>query len=154
MLKANLTRSTAMTTTIRWIALALLLSLSAFAPAQAQGLPITSPGPDAAQLIGSPGFPGSDLYEVSFIAIDGQTIVGDRDWLWIEPGRYEITVRMKVINPQGLRFRRPERQMTEGYNKIEIVAEAGKTYHILGRFDESNRPATYSTILHRVFDTP
>lgn len=124
------------------------------AAAPAHALPLTSPGPDAAQLIGSPGFPGSDLYEVSFIAIDGQTLVGDRDWLWIEPGRYEITVRMKVINPQGLGFRRPERRPTEGYNKIEIVAEAGKTYHILGQYDDSSRPATYSTILHQVTDTP
>lgn len=131
------------------IAAGLLLAAS---PSHA--LPLTDPGPDAAQLVGSPGFPGSDLYEVGFIAIDGQTIVGDRDWLWIEPGTYEITVRMKVINPQGLGFRRPERRMTEGYNKIEITAEAGKTYHILGRYDDSNRPATYSTILHEVRDTP
>ena len=136
------------------ILIALLVSGLLLAAAPAQALPLTDPGPDAAQLIGSPGFPGSDLYEVSFIAIDGQTIVGDRDWLWIEPGTYEITVRMKVINPQGLSFRRPERRMTEGYNKIEIDAEAGKTYHILGQYDDSNRPATYSTILHEVTDTP
>ncbi len=133
---------------------ALLVLLLTVATVPSHALPLTDPGPDAAQLVGSPGFPGSDLYEVSFVAIDGQTIVGDRDWLWIEPGRYEITVRMKVINPQGLSFRRPERRMTDGYNKIEVVAEAGKTYHILGRYDDSNRPATYSTILHRVFDTP
>lgn len=132
----------------------LLASLVLFAALPAQALPLTEPGPDAAQLIGSPGFPGSDLYEVSFIAIDGQTLVGDRDWLWIEPGTYEITVRMKVINPQGLGFRRPERRRTEGYNTIEIIAEAGKTYHILGQYDDSKRPATYSTILHEVKDTP
>lgn len=124
------------------------------AAAPVRALPLSQPGPDAAQLVGSPGFPGSDLYEVSFIAIDGQTIVGDRDWLWIEPGTYEITVRMKVRDPQGLGFRRPERRPTEGYNKIEITAEAGMTYHILGRYDDSNRPASYSTFLYREFETP
>lgn len=133
-------------------AAAFVLALTASSAAQA--LPLTQPGPQAAQLIGSPGYPGSDLYEVSFIAIDGQTLVGDRDWLWIEPGTYEITVRMKVINPQGLGFRRPERRRTEGYNTIEIVAEAGKTYHILGQYDDSNRPATYATVLHEVTDSP
>jgi hypothetical protein len=132
----------------------LLAGLVLFASLPAHALPLTQPGPDAAQLIGSPGFPGSDLYEVSFIEIDGQPIVGDRDWLWIEPGTYEIKVRMKVINPQGLGFRRPELRRTEGYNTIEIVAEAGKTYHILGQYDDSNRPATYSTILYEVKDTP
>lgn len=133
---------------------AALAGLALFAVLPAHALPLTDPGTDAAQLVGSPGFPGSDLYEVSFIAIDGQTIVGDRDWLWIEPGTYTITVRMKVINPQGLGFRRPERRRTEGYNTIEIVAEAGRTYHILGKYDDTNRPATYSTILHEVTDTP
>ncbi|NKI35208.1 hypothetical protein HFP89_08515 [Wenzhouxiangella sp. XN79A] len=144
------TATTKLTTTLT----ALLAGAMLLAQAPVQALPLTDPGPDAAQLIGSPGFPGSDLYEVSFIAIDGQMIVGDRDWLWIEPGSYEITVRMKVIDPQGLGFRRPERRETEGYNTIEIDAEAGRTYHILGRYDASNRPATYSTILHEVTDTP
>lgn len=116
-------------------------------------LPLTQPGPDAAQLVGRPGKPGSDLYRVQFIAIDGRTIVGDREILWVEPGKYEITVRAIIKRPGGLSFKQPNYRPEDDYNKIELVVEAGKDYHILAKYDRSERSrVNYNTVLYKVED--
>lgn len=124
------------------------------AAAPAQALPLTRPGPDAAQIVGFPGYPANELYEVTFIMIDGRNIVGDRDVLWLEPGRYEITVRSKVRRPPGLDWRNPRSRRDTDYNTIELVVEAGKSYHILQQYVDDREPTKYLTVLHRVYDTP
>lgn len=137
----------------RWIRTAVLASML-LACASAQALPLTQPGPDAAQLVGFPGYPANDLYEVTFIMIDGQNIVGDRDVLWIEPGRYRVTVRSRVRRPPGMSWRNPRQRRDTDYNTIEIVAEAGKTYQILQQYIDDREPTRYITVLHRIQDTP
>jgi hypothetical protein len=137
-----------------WIRTAVLGSLLVLLCTTAQALPLTRPGPDAAQLVGFPGYPANELYEVTFIMIDGQNLVGDRDVLWLEPGRYEVTVRSKVRRPPGLSWRNPRLRRDTDYNTIEIVAEAGKTYQILQQYIDDREPTRYITVLHRVYDTP
>ena len=144
-----------MTSRIRTLTRTALLGLLlAFVAVPVQALPLTRPGPEAAQLVGFPGYPANELYEVTFIMIDGQNIVGDRDVLWLEPGRYEITVRSKVRRPPGLDWRNPRSRRDTDYNTIELVVEAGKSYHILQRYEDDREPTRYMTVLHRVFDTP
>lgn len=144
-----------MNTCLKPIARSLLLAVFALlATAPAHALPLTRPGPDAAQLVGFPGYPANELYEVTFIMIDGQNIVGDRDVLWLEPGRYEVTVRAKVDRPPGLDWRNPRSRRDTDYNTIELVVEAGKTYQILQQYDDDREPTRYITVLHRIYDTP
>lgn len=126
----------------------------AWAGTSAHALPLTQPGSDAAQLVGFPGYPANELYEVTFIMIDGRNIVGDRDVLWIEPGRYQVTVRSKVRRPPGLDWRNPRQRRDTDYNTIELVVEAGKTYQILQQYVDDREPTRYITVLHRVYDTP
>ncbi len=128
----------------------LILMLAAAPQVQAQSLPFASSGPDAALITGRLGKPGSDLYAVQFIEIDGRNIAGDRDYIWLKPGRYTIKVRMLVSNPPGLNFRRPEQKYVDDYNVIELDLEAGKSYRILGQYDEKRTHAPYQTILYRV----
>ena len=136
---------------VRTLLTALALVLSG---ASAHALPLTQPGPDAAQLVGFPGYPANELYEVTFIMIDGRNIVGDRDVLWVEPGRYQVTVRSKVRRPPGLDWRSPRQRRDTDYNTIELVVEAGKTYQILQQYIDDREPTRYITVLHRVYDTP
>lgn len=133
---------------------AALAALFAAGANPAQALPLTQPGPDAAQLVGFPGYPANELYEVTFIMIDGRNIAGDRDVLWIEPGRYQVTVRSKVRRPPGMSWRNPRSRRDTDYNTVELVLEAGKTYQILQKYVDDREPTRYITVLHRVYDTP
>lgn len=134
------------------IASALLVLAALSAPVVAS--PLTRPGPDAAQLVGFPGYPADELYDVTFVMVDGQNLVGDRDVLWVEPGRYQVTVRATVRRPPGMNWRNPRLRRDTDFNTIEIVAEAGKTYQILQRYIDDREPTRYITVLHRVYDTP
>ena len=125
--------------------------LSSQAVAQSSSSIFAKPGPDSAMIVGAPGYEARHLYEVEFIEINGD-LIGNRNTIWLKPGKYTITVRMFIRNPPGLRTRSPSRRGDPGYNKIEIVAEAGKRYHILAKYDESQRLAPYRTILYRVED--
>ncbi|MEM1079983.1 MAG: hypothetical protein AAGH65_00225 [Pseudomonadota bacterium] len=140
---------------IRPHATQLLLILMISATSLSWASPLTRPGEDAAQLIGQPGNPSEELYRVQFIGIDDRNITGNRDVLWIKPGRYTITVRMIVDRPPGSNAQRRSRAADNDteYNKIEIVAEAGKIYHILGQYDDEREGASYRTILYRVSDS-
>lgn len=142
------------TTTRNLFRVAALALLVAAGANPARALPLTQPGPDAAQLVGFPGYPANELYEVTFIMIDGRNIVGDRDVLWIEPGRYEVTVRSKVRRPPGMSWRNPRSRRDTDYNTVELVVEAGKTYQILQKYVDDREPTRYITVLHRVYDTP
>ncbi|NKI35209.1 hypothetical protein HFP89_08520 [Wenzhouxiangella sp. XN79A] len=134
--------------------IAVLAALLLLATQPVHALPLTRPGPDAAQLVGFPGYPANELYEVTFIMIDGRNLVGDRDALWIEPGRYQVTVRSRVRRPPGMDWRNPRQRRDTDYNTIEIVAEAGKSYQILQQYIDDREPTRYITVLHRVYDTP
>lgn len=128
----------------------LILSLSAAPQVQAQAAPFARSGPEAALITGRLGKPGSDLYAVEFIEIDGRNIAGARDYIWLKPGRYTIKVRMLIVDPPGRDFRRPEHRYVDDYNTIELDLEAGKTYTILGQYDKERSQAPYQTILYRV----
>lgn len=136
--------------TLKYSLLALLL-LGFTSPllAQFEPLPTTSPGPHAAQVVGAPGHPIQDLFEVEFLSINGRNI-GRRTDLWLEPGTYELQV---AINADFTRGSRPTvtRRQAAGYNTIELELEAGKRYRVLARFHRSGEQAGgYSIILHRV----
>lgn len=149
-------RSTLSTTFARslWLALAMTL-LSGAALAQFERLPTTRPGPNAAQVYGSPGQPAQELFEVKFIGINGRNI-NARDVLWLEPGNYELKVLIEASFARSSPGPGPSfgarRRQPEGYNIIEVELEAGKRYQILARFnrtpDELGR--NYSVILHKV----
>lgn len=123
--------------------LASLLPLSAVA----ERLPTTSPGPEAAQITGSPGYSGRDLFEVNFLAINGREIL-PRQVMWLEPGTYQITVQIIAVNvmlPQRRwRTREPD------HNIIELELEAGKSYRILGRYNRDEPDRSFSVILYSV----
>ena len=117
-----------------------------------QASPLTGPGDHSAQIVGSPEYRASNLYCVEFIEIDDQNIAGGREVIWLEPGRYTLTVRMIIRNPPGLRSRQTNRRDNSGYNKIELVVEAGKRYHVLAKYDREREGAPYRTVLYRVED--
>lgn len=131
------------------LSMILMLAMSSAVAAQFERLPTTSPGPDAAVVVGTPGARASDLFEVRFTAINGRQI-SPREALWLEPGTYELTVSIiadfRASAPLSLRRRQSTTQ-----NTIELELEAGKTYHVLGRFLRAGENAgNYSVILHRV----
>lgn len=132
----------------------LLAAVTSLVPAiaSAQSEFMAQPGPDAAAISGRLGKPGSDLYAVEFVEINGRNIAGNRDYLWLKPGRYTIKVRMLVDDPPGMDFRRPERGLITGYNTIELELEPGKTYTILGSYDKARGRIPYRTILYKVTD--
>jgi hypothetical protein len=126
------------------------LTVSLMAQSALAGPPTTSPGPGAGQIVGSPAAPARDLYPVEIVAIDGENIL-PREVLWLEPGKYEFTVSATIVDPQGQRsLRRNPRFEERGLNKIEVVVEAGKTYHLAVRYTGEDRRAPYSTVVHRV----
>lgn len=143
-----------MTSTGKAISLAIVAAVLILSATSTHALPTTQPGPDAAQLIGFPGYPANDLYEVRFVMIDDENVGGNRNVLWIEPGRYVITVSAIVRNPPGLRSRNPQLRSDPETNRIEIVAEAGKSYQILQKFVDDSGRNRYTTVLHRVYETP
>jgi hypothetical protein len=128
---------------------ALLLGVSS---SELQASPLTQPGKDAAQIVGSPGYSIKNLYRVGFVEIDGERLVGARDEMWLEPGRYTLTVDMFIENPPGGRhtLMRSNLRDTSGYNKIELVVEAGKRYHVLAKYDREREGVPFRTVLHQV----
>ena len=115
-----------------------------------QASPLTQPGDDAAQLIGSWERPAQYLYSVNFLEIDGEYIGRNRDIIWLEPGRYTLTVQMIVQNPPGIPSRSRLIRRDDDFNKIDLVVEAGKRYYIQAKFDRTRKGAPYRTVLHRV----
>lgn len=128
--------------------LTVLLGLSL--PALASGLPTTSPGPHAAQISGLPGQVTQNLFEVRFVGIDGRNI-SPREVMWLEPGRYELTVLVDAafVRPPRPGIRRSLQQ--RGANTIELELEAGKTYEIRGLYNpEQPADEAISVVLWRV----
>lgn len=109
----------------------LALFLSLCVPAGAAGLPTTNPGPDAAKISGVQGQTLQDRFGVRFVGIDGRNIL-PRDVMWLEPGRYELTVLVDAayFRPPVAGIRGSRQQ--SGANTIEVEVEAGKTYEIRG----------------------
>ena len=131
------------------IALSVVLGLVAPMSARAAGVPTTHPGPHAAQITGSPALRNQDIFEVRFVEINGNNIV-PREFLWLEPGTYRIRVTILAQHT-----RPPQRQVgppreDPEHNIIELELEAGKTYHVRGRFNRGNPDQPYSVILHKV----
>ena len=138
-------------TVLKILAMLLALMLSVFV-VDLHASPLAEPGDDAAQIIGSPGYPIKNLYRVGFVEIDGENLVGARDMMWLEPGRYTLTVDMFIENPPGGRhtLMRSNLRDTSGYNKIEVVVEAGKRYHVLAKYDRERKGVPFRTVLHQV----
>ena len=128
------------------LCLTLVLALNAEAR-----VPTTAPGPEAARLSGSPGKAVSDLFEVRFIEINGERIQ-PREFIWLKPGSYTVTVTIlaDTTQPQLRGAAASQDRGPDGYNKIDLELEAGKTYQIRGRFNREDPEAPYSVILHRV----
>lgn len=112
------------------------------------GLPFVQAGPEAARLDGALGRPTQYIYPVQFIEIDGRTI-RPRQVIWVAPGEYTLTVRALIDNPPGLRAGSRLRR-EDGYNRISVSVEAGKTYSFGMQYkrDEPNNP--YQAALYRV----
>jgi hypothetical protein len=131
------------------IALSAMLAFIAPLPGLADTLPTTQPGPDAAQVTGSPGLPNQDIFEVRFVELNG-TNIQPRRTLWLEPGSYKIRVLILADHTRPPMRRVAPRQEDPDYNLIELELEAGKTYHIRGRYNRENPDPPYSVILHKV----
>lgn len=115
--------------------------------------PFTNPGPEAGQIVGSPAVPARDLYPVTVVTIDGDNVL-PRETIWLQPGKYTLTVSATIINPKGLpNSGRSNRFQEDGLNEIEVVVEAGKTYYLAAHYDGKDRRAPYSTVVYRVEDT-
>jgi len=139
--------------TLRTVLLAALL-LAGLLPlsATAQQVPTVRPGPDAAQIVGSPGFPNRDLFSVTFLEINGVNLAQPRDVMWLKPGTYQIRVRINALHTRPHTLVGRSSRDEPGHNVIELELEAGKQYYILGRFNREDQDADtpYSVILHRV----
>lgn len=135
---------------VKPLAMLLVLLLSVLC-SELRASPLTSPGDDAAQIVGSPGYLVKNLYRVGFVEIDGENIIGARNMMWLEPGRYTLTVQMFIQNPPGgTRTRIRSKRRDSGYNKIELVVEAGKRYHVLAKYDSQRDGVPFRTVLHQV----
>jgi hypothetical protein len=133
--------------------LAMLIGLCLlWQPAAGQLLPTARPGPDAAQVTGSPGFPGQGIFSVRFVEINGRNIQ-PREVIWLEPGSYQFKVTIKAWHTRSSPRRRARtaRDRTD-YNVIELELEAGKNYHVRARYNPENPGEPYSVILYRVDD--
>lgn len=131
------------------VALSAVLALVAPLSAEASTLPTTKPGPDAAQITGSPGLRNQDIFEVRFVELNG-TNISPRRTLWLEPGSYRIRVLIVADHTRPPMQRLGPRPDAPDHNVIELELEAGKTYHIRGRFNRDNPDEPYSVILHKV----
>jgi len=133
------------------------LALSPTLPLAAESVPLTQPGPDAAQISGRPGYLVQDMYPVRIIRINGQNIQ-PRDFVWLEPGRYELRVE-PVRGADPLFSRNPERgrerrgtvaTRSEAFS-IELEVEAGKTYEVRARYNRHGSDGIpWSTVLWRI----
>src|SRR5699024_9856594 len=90
---------------------------------------------DAAKVVGTVGRQAAYIYPVEFIRVDDDNI-GEREVMWLEPGRYEISVRAGVINPP--RLTRSGARLGDNANRIELELEAGKVYHVGLRYNVDN----------------
>lgn len=133
------------------IAAVALLALTSVSQAD---VPTTRPGPEAARLSGAPAKVTSDLLEVRFIEINGESIQ-PRRFLWLEPGTYTVKVSIlaDVTMPRVRGAGATQDQGEAGYNVIDLELEAGKTYQIRGRYNADNAQAPYSVVLHQIEDT-
>ena len=127
---------------------AALLTVLLPAGASAERVNTVPPGPEAAQIIGSPGWPNRDLFAVNFVEINGQNIP-PREIMWLEPGTYQIKV---VIIARHTRPPMSYNPQERGQNAIELELEAGKTYEVRARYNRDNSEMPYSIIVHRVED--
>jgi len=118
------------------------------APIMAES-PFTDPGEEAATVVGSVGRIADYIYPVRFVQID-DTNIQPREVIWLKPGRYEVVVQAIVTNPPGMHSRR--KRGGDGENRIELVLEAGKTYHVGLRYNTDDRRTPYTPVLHRVED--
>jgi hypothetical protein len=127
------------------------LLLAGLAPlaAHADQVRTVRPGPDAAQISGSPALRNQDIFEVRFIEINGQNIPR-REFMWLEPGTYRIRVAILAQHTRPPQRRLGPPADAPDHNVIELELEAGKTYQIRGRFNRDNPEQPYSVILHRV----
>jgi len=126
-----------------------LLAMTLPLAAPAEGVPTTRPGPDAAQISGSPAKRNQDLFAVRFVEINGNNI-SPREFLWLEPGTYRIrAVILAAHTRPPQRSVGPRREDPEQY-VIELELEAGKTYQIRGRYNRDNPDQPYSVILYKV----
>lgn len=125
--------------------------LAAASTVQAQRLPTTSPGPDAAVIVGTPEKATQDLFSVRFVGIDGRNIQA-REIMWLEPGRYELRVAIDANFSRMGPIRRPSRDRRTVDHVIEVELEAGKRYHIRARYNRGERdPAeAYNIIVWKV----
>lgn len=115
--------------------------------------PLTTPGDHSGMIVGAPARPADDIHPVQFTEIDGDRLI-PRDVLWLKPGQYELTVRtiateQSRILPRDL-ARWTRRNRDTGYNRIEVVVEAGKKYYVGARFDRTDWESPYSIVLYRV----
>lgn len=131
---------------------ALILAV-VFSTATQARVPTTQPGPDAARLSGSPAKITEDIFEVRFVEINGENILA-REFLWLEPGTYtvKVTILADMTQPRIRDLDVVRDEQPEGYNVIDLELEAGKTYHVRGRYNKDNPEMPFSTILHRVED--
>lgn len=127
---------------------ALLLAVLLPAAASAERVRTVWPGPDAAQIVGSPGWPNRDIFAVRFIEINGQNIP-QREVMWLKPGTYQIKVAIIANHTRPPMSFNPQ---DRGHNAIELELEAGKTYQIRARFNRANPEVPYSVIVHQVED--
>ena len=131
---------------------ALIIAIVLSTAAQAR-VPTTQPGPDAARLAGAPAKITEDIFEVRFVEINGENILA-REFLWLEPGTYtvKVTILADMTQPRIRDLDVVRDEQPEGYNVIDLELEAGKTYHVRGRYNKDNPEMPFSTILHRVED--
>lgn len=127
---------------------AALLAVLLPAGASAERVTTVWPSPEAAQIIGSPGWPNRDIFAVKFIEINGQNIPR-RDIMWLKPGTYQIKVAIIASHRRPPMSYNPQ---DRGHNAIELELEAGKTYQIRARFNRDNTEAPFSVIVHKVED--
>ncbi|QOC21675.1 hypothetical protein IC757_11560 [Wenzhouxiangella sp. AB-CW3] len=127
---------------------ALVLATAIPGAALAERPSFVSPGADAAMIHGGSG-EARDIYAIEFIAIDGQRIE-PRDALWLEPGEYELEVRISGRPlPRTLTLRS---RGEDGFNRITVELEAGKRYDIRAHHDRHDTRRPYTVILHNVTD--
>ena len=138
---------------LRYLASCLMLIglLAAASNVQAQRLPTTSPGPDAAVIVGTPEKATQDLFSVRFVGIDGRNIQ-PREIMWLEPGRYELRVVIDANFSRMGPIRRPAQDRRSVDRTIEVELEAGKRYHIRARYnrEESDPAEAYNIIVWKV----
>ncbi len=140
--------------TIAAVALTLLgtLMFSAAAANENDDIPYARGDDPAGVLIGWGGQPTQWIYPVVFTHIDGQTIA-DREVLYLKPGEYEVQMRSFIKNAPGLRRSSARGRQEQGYNRITVVVEEGKRYHIGMKQDRTRNIRPLKAVVYKVEDT-